>query len=311
MKKYRVMNGLIYFVSKMSVIFVICIFFGMFYFLIKNSLPSIHTFGFKFLFNNDWNPVLQSFGAIGAIKGTLITSFIALSLAVPVSFGITVFILKIAPTSIQKTLRISIDLLAGVPSIIYGMWGLYAFSPLVGHYIQPWLMRNFGDFPWIGHWFLGEPYGIGLFNAGIILGIMIIPFITSIMHDVFELVPDILLESVLSIGSTTWESIWHIILPYGRIGFVGGVMLGLGRALGETMAVSFVIGNAHTMTTVLFAPANSMTSSIANEFTEATHQLYNSALVELGLILFIITGVVVFLSNMLLKITKNQHGSLS
>lgn len=308
MKKVEIMNGMIKTLSRASVLIVIALFMGIFYFLIKNSQLSIHTFGLQFIHNQEWNPVLKIFGALGAIKGTLITSLIALLIAVPTSFGITMFILKVAPHSIQKALRISIDLLAGIPSIIYGMWGLYVFSPFVGQYIQPWMMHFFGDLPWIGHCFAGENYGMGLFTAGMVLGIMIIPFITSIMHDIFELVPNILVESVLSLGATTWESIWHVIIPYGRIGFAGGVMLGLGRAIGETMAVSFVIGNAHTMTTALFAPANSMTSSIANEFTEATYELYSSALVELGLILFVITAIVVFLSNFLLKLTKNQHG---
>jgi phosphate transport system permease protein len=233
---------------------------------------------------------------------------IALVIAIPVSFGITIFILKIAPVSMRKSLRIAIDLLAGIPSIIYGMWGLYACAPFIGTYVQPIMKSYFVNLPWFGHLFCDNFMGIGLFTAGVVLGIMIIPFITSIMQDVFEMVPNILLESVLSLGATTWEAIWYVIIPYGRIGFIGGIMLGLGRALGETMAVSFVIGNAHTMTTTLFGPANSITSSIANEFTEATEVLYSSALIELGLFLFVLTGVVVFLSNVLLKYIKREHG---
>ena len=263
----------------------------------------MQAYGWDFFAHDEWNPVLLHFGALGAIKGTLITSLIALAIAVPVSFGITIFILNIAPVSMRKTLRITIDLLAGIPSIIYGMWGLSACAPLIGHYIQPFMKHYFGNLPWMGHLFCDNAMGIGLFTAGVVLGIMIIPFITSMMQDVFEMVPHILIESVLSLGATTWEAIWYVIVPYGRIGFIGGIMLGLGRALGETMAVSFVIGNAHTLTSTLFGPASSITSSIANEFTEATETLYSSALLELGLFLFILTGLVVLLSNLLLKAT--------
>jgi phosphate transport system permease protein len=303
MKKYRWINIGMYWVSKLSALFVIIFFLGFFYFFLKTSMPAIQAFGWGFFGSHEWNPVLLHFGALGAIKGTLITSCIALIIAIPVSFGITIFILNVAPRSMRKSLRITIDLLAGIPSIIYGMWGLSACAPLVGAYVQPFMKHYFGYLPWIGHLFCDNSMGIGLFTAGLVLSIMIIPFITSIMQDVFEMVPHILLESVLSLGATTWEAIWYVIIPYGRIGIVGGVMLGLGRALGETMAVSFVIGNAHTLTSTLFSPASSITSSIANEFPEATELLYSSALIELGLFLFTLTGVVVLLSNLLLKAT--------
>jgi phosphate transport system permease protein len=308
MKKYQWMNTTVYHISKFSAWSVLIIFLGFFYFFLKSSFPAIHEYGWQFFINHEWNPSLLQFGALGAIKGTLITSLIALIIAIPVSFGITIFILKIAPLPMRKSLRIAIDLLAGIPSIIYGMWGLYACAPFIGTYVQPLMKSYFGNLPWFGHLFCDNFMGIGLFTAGVVLSIMIIPFITSIMQDVFEMVPNILLESVLSLGATTWEAIWYVIVPYGRIGFIGGIMLGLGRALGETMAVSFVIGNAHTMTTTLFGPANSITSSIANEFSESTEALYSSALIELGLFLFVLTGIVVFFSNLLLKYIKQEHG---
>lgn len=292
----------LYYLAVSSAMSVILIFLGIFYCLVEGSIPALKEFGLRFIYDTQWNPVLSQFSALGSIKGTLITSLIALTIAIPISFGITVFILKIAPKGMRKWLRVGVDLLAGIPSIIYGMWGLFSFAPFVGTYIQPGFTRLFHSVPFISSLFEGPQIGIGLFTAGLVLGIMVIPFIASIMHDVFELVPPILEESSYALGATTWETIWNVTLPYGKVGFIGGIMLGLGRALGETMAVAFVIGNAHTITTALFAPANSITSTLANEFTEASSEIYTSALIELGLLLFLVTTIVVSLSALLLQL---------
>lgn len=298
-----------YYLTQFSAVLVITIFAGILACLIYGSIPAIKAFGLHFLFDNSWNPVLVKFGASNAIAGTLISSAIALVLAVPVSFGVTVFILKIAPRRSRKYLRIAIDLLAGIPSIIYGIWGLFVLAPLIAQYIQPIFLFLFGNIPWLASYFSGPAIGMGLFTAGVVLGIMIIPFIASIMYEVFELVPNMLQESSYALGATTWETIWKVIVPYGRIGFIGGIMLGLGRALGETMAVAFVIGNAHTITVTLFSPANSMTSSLANEFTEATGPIYTSALVELALFLFLLTSTIIFLSRLLLRFLPKMHAN--
>jgi phosphate transport system permease protein len=278
-------------------------FLGIFITLFFKSLPTIHRFGLNFIFTRGWNPVTSEFGALGCIIGTLTSSLLALIIAIPTSFGIVVFIKKLAPFKLQKSLRMMIDLLAGIPSIIFGMWGLFALAPIIGNSIQPWLSKHFTWFPL----FDGAPFGIGLFTAGIVLSIMIIPYIASVIYDVFEMVPNILQESAYALGSTTWETLIHIIIPYGRTGIIGGIMLGLGRALGETMAVSFVIGNAHTLTTTLFSPSNSITSTLANEFNEAHGDIYTSSLMEIGLFLFLITTGVVFLSQLLIRFSFKQR----
>ena len=299
--KHFILNKVFYYLAASSAISIIFIFLGIFYYLVKGSIPAFHAFGFHFLTDTQWDPVLSQFSAFSSIKGTLITSAIALLIAVPVSFGLTVFNLKIAPYWMRGTLRIGIDLLAGIPSIIFGMWGLFVLAPFVGRTIQPTLAHLTNGIPYLSNLFEGPEIGIGLFTGGLVLSLMVIPYIASIMHDVFKLVPPILEESAYALGATTWETIWNIIIPYGRIGFIGGIMLGLGRALGETIAVSFVIGNSHTLTSSLFTPTNSITSTLANEFTEASNALYSSALIELGLYLFIITAIVVFLSAWLLR----------
>lgn len=287
----------VFYLSMSCALSVLLIFAGIFYFLFVGSIPAFHAFGFQFLFNASWDPVREIFGGAGAIQGTLVTSFIALLIGVPISFGITIFTLKIAHFRIRKFLRVAVDVLAGIPSIIYGMWGLFALAPFIGTYVQP-LLKNIGI---LGPLFGGPQIGIGLFTAGIVLGIMIIPFISSIMHDVFETIPDILQESAFALGATTWETIRYVMLPYAGKGFIGGIMLGLGRALGETMAVTFVIGNAHTITTTLFMPSSSVTSTLANEFSEASSPIFLAALAELGLCLFVVTSIVIFLSRMLLR----------
>ena len=292
-----------YYVCLVVVFLFVMSFLGIFIILFSKSLPTFQRFGLSFIFTRDWNPVTSQFGAMGCIIGTLTSSLLALLIAIPASFGIVVFIKKIAPFKLQKFLRIMIDLLAGIPSIIFGMWGLFALAPIIGNTIQPWLSEHFS---WFSLFDSGS-FGIGLFTAGIVLSIMIIPYIASVIYDVFEMVPNILQESAYALGSTTWETIIHIIIPYGRTGIIGGIMLGLGRALGETMAVSFVIGNAHTLTTTLFSPSNSITSTLANEFNEAHGDIYTSSLMELGLFLFLITTGVVFLSQLLIRLSFKQR----
>ena len=275
--------------------------------LVIGSMPTIRAFGFGFLVSPDWDPVGEQFGALIPIIGTLVTSAIALTIAVPVSFGIALFLTELSPRLLRRPLGIAIELLAGIPSIIYGMWGLFVFAPLFADRIEPWINDHIGTMPYIGPFFSGPPKGIGMLTAGIILAIMVIPFIASVMRDVFEVVPTLLKESAYGLGATTWEVMWKVVLPYTKIGVVGGIMLGLGRALGETMAVTFVIGNAHELTRSLLMPGNSIASALANEFTEAYGDLYTSALIELGLILFFITFVVLSLARyMLFKLGKRE-----
>lgn len=276
--------------------------------LVWGAWPAIQAFGVRFLASREWNPVTDEFGALVPIFGTLATSAIALLIGVPVSFGIALFLTELSPLWLRRPLGIAVELLAGIPSIIYGMWGLFVLAPVLQETIQPWLIENLGDKPGIGFLFQGAPMGIGVFTAGIILAIMVIPFIASVMRDVFEIVPPMLKESAYGLGATTWEVVRHVVLPYTRIGVVGGIMLGLGRALGETMAITFVIGNAHQFSTSLMMPGNSIASALANEFTEATTDLHVAALIELGLILFIITFIVLSLSKLLLLQLAKQEG---
>ena len=275
--------------------------------LVIGSLPAIKAFGFSFLSSSEWNPVTDQFGALVPIVGTLVTAGIALLIAVPVSFGIALFLTELSPRWMRRPLGIAVELLAGIPSIIYGMWGLFVFAPLFGDYLEPWINDHIGTMPLIGPFFTGPPMGIGVLTAGIILAIMVIPFIASVMRDVFEVVPALLKESAYGLGATTWEVMWNVVLPYTKIGVVGGIMLGLGRALGETMAVTFVIGNAHALNASFLMPGNSISSALANEFNEAVGELYTSALIELGLILFFITFVVLTLARfMLYKLAKRE-----
>jgi len=276
--------------------------------LIIGSLPAINAFGFKFLSNPEWNPVSDEFGALVPIVGTLVTAGIALLIAIPVSFGIAIFLTELSPRWLRRPFGIAIELLAGIPSIIYGMWGLFVFAPLFGDYVEPWINKNLGHAALIGPFFSGPPMGIGLLTAGIILAVMVIPFIASVMRDVFDVVPAMLKESAYGLGSTTWEVMWNVVLPYTKIGVVGGVMLGLGRALGETMAVTFVIGNSHDLSASLLMPGNSISSALANEFTEATGVLYTSSLIELGLILFFITFIVLSIARFMLYKLGQREG---
>lgn len=268
--------------------------------LAYHSQLTLSKFGFEFLFVDEWDPVKEEFGALVPIYGTLVSSAIAMIIGIPVSFGIALFLTELSPNWLKRPLGTAIEMLAAIPSIIYGMWGLFVFAPLFAQYVQPVLIKTFGALPIFGPLFKGPGLGIGMLTAGIILAVMVIPFITAVMRDVFELVPPLLKESAYGLGATTWEVVWHVVLPYTKIGVVGGIMLGLGRALGETMAVTFVIGNAHRLSTSLLAPGNSIASSLANEFTEAVGDLHSSALIELGLILFLITTIVLALSKLML-----------
>lgn len=288
----------------------LCLLAGIIVSLFVGSMPTIQKFGLSFLYTSDWNPPMEKFGALVPMYGTLATSAIALIIAVPVSFGIAIFLTELSPLWLRRPLGIAIELLAGIPSIVYGMWGLLVFSPIFGEHVQPWIAATLGKVPGLGALFSGPSIGIGILCAGIILAIMIIPFIASVMRDVFEITPGILKESAYGLGATTWEVVWGVVLPYTRVGVVGGVMLGLGRALGETMAVTFVIGNSNFLDNVsLFSPGNSITSALANEFAEASPGMHTSALMELGLILFFITLIVLSFSKLLLMRLSKQDGA--
>jgi phosphate transport system permease protein len=282
---------------------------GVFLSLVLGSLPALSTFGLSFAYTQVWNPVTEQFGALAPIYGTLVTALIAMAVGIPISFGIAVFLTELAPPWLKRPVGIAIELLAGIPSIIYGIWGLFVFAPIFQQTLQPFLIDTVGRLPGIGHIFAGPPYGIGIFTAGLILGIMVLPFITSIMRDVFETVPPMVKESAYGLGATTWEVIWTVVLPYTRVGVIGGIMLGLGRALGETMAVTFVIGNAHRIGKTLMAPGTTISAAIANEFNEAVGDLYISSLIALGLILFFITFTVLALAKvMLIRMQKHAGG---
>jgi phosphate transport system permease protein len=279
--------------------------------LFIGAAPALKKFGFGFLGSRAWNPVTKDFGALVSIYGTLVTSAIAMIIGIPVSFGIALFITELSPLWLKRPIGIAIELLAAIPSIIYGMWGLFVFAPFFGDFIQPWVSDHVGSVPLIGALFSGPPLGIGMLTAGIILAIMVIPFMSAVMRDMFEVVPAVLKESAYGIGATTWEVVRHVVLPYTKTGVVGGIMLGLGRALGETMAVTFVIGNAHHINISLFMPGNTISSSLANEFTEAVGQTYTSSLIALGLILFVITFVVLAVAKFLLFRLAGREGHLS
>jgi phosphate transport system permease protein len=277
--------------------------------LVIGSQLTLEKYGFSFIWSADWDPVREKFGALVPIYGTLVTSLIAMLIGVPVSFGIAIFLTELCPAWLKRPLGTAIELLAAIPSIIYGMWGLFVFVPLFQTRLQPLIIDLFGGIPGIGALFAGPPIGIGMLTAGLILSIMVIPFITAVMRDVFEIVPPMLKESAYGLGATTWEVVWRVVLPYTKVGVIGGIMLGLGRALGETMAVTFVIGNAHRLAVSLNAPGNSIASALANEFTEAVGDVYYSALIELGLILFLITTVVLGLSKLLLLRLARHEGA--
>ena len=274
-----------------------------------SALPALQKFGGRFFVTNVWNPVTGEFGGLAPIYGTLATSAIALLIGVPVSFGIALFLTEMCPAFLRRPLGTAVELLAAIPSIIYGMWGLFVFAPFFGDHIQPLLTRTLGDTWLIGPLFQGAPIGIGVLSAGIILSVMIIPFISSVMRDVFDVVPPVLKESAYGLGCTTWEVVWNVVLPYTKVGVIGGVMLGLGRALGETMAVTFVIGNAYRISPSLFEPGNSIASALANEFNEAADPIHRASLITLGLVLFVLTLVVLAASRWLIARLSRGEGA--
>ncbi len=277
--------------------------------LVIGAAPAIQKFGLGFLWHAEWDPVKENFGGLVMIYGTLMTSLIALVIAVPVSFGIALFLTELSPLWLKRPLGIAIELLAAVPSIVYGMWGLLVFGPILATYVQAPLQSLFSGVPFLGTLVSGPPVGIGILSAGIILAIMVIPFIASVMRDVFDVTPPMLKESAFALGSTTWEVVYGIVLPYTKTGVIGGIMLGLGRALGETMAVTFVIGNTNQLNSLsLFEAANSISSALANEFAEAGAGLHQASLIYLGLVLFFITFVVLAMSKVLLSQLKKNEG---
>jgi phosphate transport system permease protein len=278
--------------------------------LVYGAWPAIERFGIGFLLSGEWNPPMERFGALIPIYGTLATSLVALVIAVPVSFGIAIFLTEMSPVWLRRPLGIAVELLAGIPSIVYGMWGLLVFVPIFSQHVQPLLAATLGKLPVIGELFSGPALGIGILSAGIVLSIMTIPFIASVMRDVFEVTPAMLKESAYGVGATKWEVVWNVVLPYTKVGVIGGIMLGLGRALGETMAVTFLIGNMNVFGGFsLFLPGNSIASALANEFAEAESPIYTASLIELGLILFLITFIVLSLSKLLLLRLSRQEGT--
>ena len=296
-------------ITRTAAIFVLVLLSAVILALIDGSVLAFRTFGFSFLWEEQWNPVTEKFGALAPIYGTIVTSFIAMLIAVPVGLLIAVFFTELCPMWLRRPIGIAIELLAGIPSIIYGIWGLFIFAPFLQQTLQPFLISVFGDIPVLSTLFAGPPYGIGVLTAGLILAIMVLPFVTSISRDVFDAVPPVLKEAAYGLGCTTWEVVRHVVLPFTRVGVIGGVMLGLGRALGETMAVTFVIGNAHRISGSILAPGTTISATIANEFTEAVGALYTSSLIALGLILFVITFTVLAIARYMLMRLERQLGN--
>ena len=295
--------------TRTAAITVLVILGGIIVSLVYGSSLALNKFGLGFLVTESWNPVTEQFGALAPIYGTIVTSIIAMVIAVPVGLFIALFLTELCPMWLRRPIGIAIELLAGIPSIIYGIWGLFVFAPFLQQYVQPILIDTLGNIPGVGGLFAGPPYGIGIMTAGLILAIMVLPFITSISRDVFEAVPVVLKEAAYGLGCTTWEVARYVVLPFTRVGVIGGVMLGLGRALGETMAVTFVIGNAHRIAGSIMAPGTTISATIANEFTEAVEDIYTSSLIALGLILFVITFIVLAIARILLMRLNARVGA--
>jgi phosphate transport system permease protein len=288
--------------------FVLVLFAGIFWALVAGAWPAIQAFGLPFIWTQIWNPVTQKFGGLAPIAGTLITSFLAMLVAIPVGIGIAIFLTEICPRPMRRPIGIAVELLAGIPSIIYGIWGLFVLAPVLQQSVIPAIIATFEGIPVLSSLFAGPPYGIGMFTAALILSVMTIPFISAITRDVFETVPPVLKESTYALGATTTEVVWGVVLPFTRIGVAGGILLGLGRALGETMAVTFVIGNSHHIHASILQPGTTISAALANEFTEAVGDLYQSSLIALGFILFLITFVVLAIAKLLLIRLQQQAG---
>jgi len=308
-RRFALTDSIFHGMTRAAAILVLVLLGGVAISLVAGSWQALSTFGFSFLTSESWNPVTDKFGALAPIYGTIITSAIAILIAVPLGIGIAIFLTELCPRPLRRPIGMAVELLAGIPSIIYGIWGLFVLAPFLQTTVQPFIISVFHDIPGLNSLFAGPPYGIGLLTSAMILAIMILPFITSITKDVFDTVPSVLKESAYGIGCTTWEVTRRVVIPYTRIGIMGGVMLALGRALGETMAVTFVIGNAHRISTSLFAPATTISATIANEFTEAVGDLYTSSLVALGLILFVITFMILAIARYMLMRIDARTGA--
>jgi len=309
LRRFKVQDTSFRLLTMMAASAVLLLLGGVIASLVIGSMPAFQAFGLDFLTTQSWNPVTEKFGALAPIYGTVVTSALAMLLAVPVGLGIAIFLTELCPHFLRRPIGIAIELLAGIPSIIYGIWGLFVLAPLIQQYVQPALIGAFAGIPVLSTLFAGPPYGIGVLTASFILAIMVLPFITSISRDVFDTVPAVLKEAAYGAGCTTWEVIGSVVIPYTRVGVIGGVMLGLGRALGETMAVTFVIGNAHKISASLLAPGTTISATIANEFTEAVGDIYTSSLIALGLILFGITFVILALARYMLMRLQRQEGT--
>jgi phosphate transport system permease protein len=296
--------------ARAAALVVLLIFAGVITALVIGSIPSFKAFGFGFLFTEKWSPTTERFGALAPIYGTIVTSLIAMLIAVPIGIGIAIFLTDLCPRTLRRPIGTAIELLAGIPSVIYAIWGLFVFAPWFQAHVQEPVIAALDGVPVLGTLFGGAPYGIGIFTAGLILSIMVLPFISAVTRDVLETVPGVLKEAAYGLGSTSWEVMWKVSLPFCRTGVVGGAMLALGRALGETMAVTFVIGNAHKIDSSLFAPGTSISATIANEFSEATTPLYTSSLIELGLLLFVITFFVLACAQIMLKRLDRGKGKI-
>jgi phosphate transport system permease protein len=297
--------------TQLAAVLVVVIFVGIIISLTIGAWPAIKAFGIAFAFTSGWNPVTQKFGAFPMIYGTLVTSFLAMLVALPVGIGIAIFLTELCPRPLRRPIGIAVELLAGVPSIIYGIWGFFVFAPVFQQLVEPWLIAAFANVPLLQDLFAGPPFGIGTFTASLILSIMILPFISAVTRDVFATVPPMLKEAAYGVGCTTWEVMWRIVLPYARSGVVGGAMLALGRALGETMAVTFVVGNAHRISASILAPGTTISATIANEFAEALGDLYIPALIYSGLILFFISFVVLASAQLMLRSLERRSGGAS
>ena len=297
--------------TRAAALLVILIFLGVLASLGIGAYPAWKLFGWRFFTSSVWNPVTGKFGAFASIFGTVITSLLAMFLAVPIGIGIAIFLTEICPRPLRRPIGIAIELLAGIPSIIYGIWGLFVFAPWFQANLEPWIIDRFTNIPLLQDWLGGAPYGIGIFTAALILSIMVLPFISAVTRDVFETVPHMLKEAAYGIGCTRWEVMWRVVLPFARTGVVGGSMLALGRALGETMAVTFVIGNAHVIPNSIFAPGTTISATIANEFSEASDDTYLSSLLLLGLTLFFITFIVLAAAQLMLRALERRAGGLA
>jgi phosphate transport system permease protein len=309
LKRESAVEGAFRRLTLISAFLVLALLAGVMVALIYGGWPALKTFKLGFLTSEVWNPVTEKFGALAPLYGTVVTALIAMLVAVPFAFGIAVFLTETCPRWLRGPIATGIELLAAVPSIVYGIWGLFVLAPILQHSVQPWLIAHIRPIPWIGELFRGPPFGIGLLTAGLVLAVMVLPFITSVMREVFLATPRSLKEAAYGLGATQWEVVWDVVLPNSRAGVIGGIMLGLGRALGETMAVTFVIGNAHRVSTSLLAPGTTISASIANEFTEAVGDLYTSSLIALGLLLFVLTFTIIAAARLLLLRLNARGGA--